>query len=325
MIFTKIPQNFASFQDPIIIGFDLEEVREKVDIAIRKRDGTQIGYKRLYGIQAAQIDIAPYLRHATTVAAPTHVATADIFDTGASIDVMVEIAGINTAIFTFVAARLEAENNFTTLSTQIPHRVMAYNDFDTIGYINKNGARVRVQIEGHEGKDIVDQLVIESSDKGQRTIAITPQDFRKSVKSMSVTIFYDDVEQERIEYEIREPMAGAKRVVWLNAQLSAECYTFPLRKSILAEATRHRMATLWGKEAAAVEGDGELKLISAYEPQAQLKALSGILYSPKVWIQHNSDIQMVDMRTERVMITPGDGMGFIEIDLRAAKEGAELW
>lgn len=303
----------------------MEEVIEKVDVAILKRDGTPIGHKRLYNTREGQIDIAPYLRHAAEIVAPKRVATADIFDIGASMDVMVEVAGTRTALFTFMAARIEQTNRFALLTEQISHRVMAYGDFDTIGYVNKSGLPVKVLIEGCEGSDIVDQLAIESSDKGQRAIAITTQDFRNAVKSISVTILYDGIEQERIEYEIREEMAGAQRVMWLNDNLSPECYTFPLRKSILVEATRRRMATLWGREAASVEGDGELKLISAYEPQAQLKALSGILSSTKVWIAKNSDAMLADMRTERAMITPGEGMGFIEIDLRAAEEGAELW
>lgn len=325
MIFTKIPNNFQSFQDPILIAFDMEEVQEKVDVVILKRDGTQIGHKRLYGVKESQIDIAPYVRRAAEVTIPERVVTADFFDTGASIDVMVEIAGTRTGIFTFTAARTDESNDFLLLTKQISHRVMAYDDFDTIGFVNKTGAPVSAQIVAKEGTDIEDRFVIESTDKGQFTIAITPQDFRRSVKSISVTIYYDDVAQECIEYEIRENMAGAQRVVWLNEDLAPECYTFPLRKSILIEATRKRMETLWGREAAAVEGDGELKLISAYEPQAQLMALGKIISSPKVWVQQESNSAMADMRTERAMISPGNGMGFIEIDLRAAKEGAELW
>lgn len=325
MIFTKIPKNFASYQDQLIFGFDLEADFEQLDIAILRRDGSRIGGKRLYGVRQSQIDIAPYVRRAAEPAAPKKVNSADFFDTGESIDVIVEIGSVRTAIFTFIGARVGEENNFALLASQIPHRVLAYDDFDTIGYVNKSGAQVRVLIEGRIGTDIVDQLEIVSADTGQLTIAVTPQDFGKSVRSMKVTIWFDGVEQESIEYEVREAMAGSERVMWLNGHLSAECYTFPMRKSVLVAATRRRMATLWGREAADVEHNGEVKLISAYEPQAQLKALSGIVAARKVWIVRGGDVEPVDMTTDRVLLTPGDGMGFIEVDLRAAQEGAELW
>ena len=325
MIFTTIPQNFSSFQDPIIFAFDMESDYEKVDVTILKRDGTTIGRKRLYGVQLGQIDISPYLRHAASVSAPGYVATADIFDTGASIDVMVDIEGTQTSMFTFLAARVASNTDFALLGTQITHRVISYEDFDTIGYVNKSGAQVSVVVEGHEGTDIVDELVVESSDVGQRVVAITPRDFRKAVRSMVVAIYFDGIEQERVEYEVRENMPGAQRIVWLNDELAPECYTFPLRKSMFVEVTRLRMATLWGAEAAEVEHEGELKLISAYEPQSQLKALSGILCSKKVWVPQGYNLQPIEMCTERVLITPGEGMGFIEVDLRAAKEVADLW
>lgn len=325
MIFTKIPQNFASYQEPILLAFDMEQQVEQLDIMILRRDGSEIGRKRMYGVQSAQIDIAPYVQRAAECTAPGYVATADFFSTGASVDVMVQVGSTRTPMFTFLAARVESDNSFMLLGSQISHRVIAYDEFDTIGYVNKDGGEVKVVIEGHEGTDIVDELVIESTDVGQLTIAVTPQDFRKAVRRMVVRIFYEGVEQECIEYEVRENMAGARRIVWLNSHLSPECYTFPLRKSILVEATRRRMSTLWGSEAAEVEHENELKLISAYEPQEQLKALSGIISSPKVWEPQGYEVQAVDLLTERVLLTPGSGMGFIEVDLRAAEEGVELW
>ena len=66
-------------------------------------------------------------------------------------------------------------------------------------------------------------------------------------------------------------------------------------------------------------------MISAYEPQKQLQALAKIVYSPKVWLQQGSGQQIVSLMTDRVLLTPGRGLGFVELDLRAAEKGVKLW
>jgi hypothetical protein len=85
------------------------------------------------------------------------------------------------------------------------------------------------------------------------------------------------------------------------------------------------MASIWGREAAAVESRSELKLLSAYEPEKQLKALAEILSSPRVWLVEGGDIQGVELTTDRVMLSPSEQMGIIEVDIRAAEEGVLLW
>jgi hypothetical protein len=85
------------------------------------------------------------------------------------------------------------------------------------------------------------------------------------------------------------------------------------------------MESVWGSEAASVEAHNELKLLSAYEPEKQLKALAEILYSPRLWLIEGSKVQSVQLTTDRVLIAPNEGMSIIEVDIRAAEEGVQLW
>jgi hypothetical protein len=114
-------------------------------------------------------------------------------------------------------------------------------------------------------------------------------------------------------------------VAWLNDHLAPELYTFPLRKSVLVKRVRKHIESVWGREAAALEGDNELKLISAYEPQAQIKALAGILSAQRLWLVEGGVPQKVNLLTDRVLSSPGGKMGMIEVDIRAAEEGVKLW
>ena len=71
--------------------------------------------------------------------------------------------------------------------------------------------------------------------------------------------------------------------------------------------------------------ENELKLISAYEPQMQIEALSSILSTPKAWLVKGCELQRVEITTERVMPAKCGQMGIIEVDIRAAEEGVKLW
>ena len=85
------------------------------------------------------------------------------------------------------------------------------------------------------------------------------------------------------------------------------------------------MESIWGKEAGATERENELKLISAYEPQEQIEALSAILSSPRIWLVKKNNLLPTELTTDRIFTAPCDKMGIIEVDIRAAREGELLW
>ena len=144
------------------------------------------------------------------------------------------------------------------------------------------------------------------------------------VDAMRVTIYVDGEATTTIDYQLRENLVGARRLAWLNRHHAPELYTFPLRKSVLVESTRKYMESQWGREAAALEQRGELKLLSAYEPRAQIEAISEILHSPRVWLVKGNNMQHLSLHTDRVLSAPCGEMGIVEVDVRAAREGEEL-
>jgi hypothetical protein len=50
-----------------------------------------------------------------------------------------------------------------------------------------------------------------------------------------------------------------------------------------------------------------------------------ILSSPKIWLIRNGQPTAVELYTDRVLSAPCEGMGFVELDLRAAEKGEKLW
>ena len=324
MKFTSVPEAYSSFRDSLIYAFETESEARDVEAKIINADtGEVIGRKKLYGVTAGEIDIAPYLRRAVRPTLPEQVSECGEVECSSQVRVKVVIDGVESAARRFIAARVDLTKPYQSLMTQISQRTMACDEFDIISWFAHPEIVVEVVVEGF-GKGH-ETLTITPGGVGQQTVAVTALDFIDIPDTMRVTVMVDGVATTVVEYQIKPNLHGARRVAWLNEQLTPELYTFPLRKSVLVKAARKSMETIWGREAAALECENELKLISAYEPQAQIEALAGILSAERVWLVEGGIPQRVDLVTDRVLIASGSEMSVVEVDIRAAKEGVRLW
>jgi len=323
MKFTSIPKSYSSYAEPLVYAFDTQS--EKADVEVRIINATTnevIGRKMLYGVSEGQIDIAPYLRRATRVQLPDAVEYSQILETGVQIKVKVEVAGVTSSSRNFIAAKLPASTYFTLFTDQLHRRTMARDEFDVIGFYSSPDAVVEVVVEVW-GKSY-GYLTLEQATGGQCAVAVTALDFDDGPEDLKVSFKVDGEVLAEVEYELKENLRGARRLAWLNSSNSLELYTFPMRKSILIEATRRHIESQLGREAAEVEHDGELKLLSAYEPQSQLEAISKIFTSQRVWLIERNVCRNVELRAERVFTLPYDELSLVEVDICAAEEGVRL-
>lgn len=324
MKFTSIPEAYSSFREPLLYAFDTELAKPQ-DVELKiidKSNGTTLGSKRLHGVTTGEVDIAPYLRSEAVTALPDSITECGEVDTHSQIKVVVEAEGVSSAVRNYIAAKVDLDKIYTPLMMQLTHRTMARDEFDLISFFSLPDIVVEVVVEFF-GKG-TERISITPASGGQRVVAVTARG-REDVESIRATVMVDGVATTVVEYEIKENLRSARRVAWLNDHLAPELYTFPLRKSVLIEAARKRMESIWGREAATAERENELKLISAYEPQAQIEALSSILSTPKAWLVKGCELQRVEITTDRVIPATSGKMGIIEVDIRAAQEGERLW
>ena len=324
MKFTSLPEAYSSFREPLLYAFTTESSTPRdVEIKIIDcADNQVIGRKRLYGVTEGEVDIAPYLRSTMQPSLPTAIETCGEVDTSTIIRVIVEADGVASAPKRFIAAKIDFDAMYMLLTSQQQHRTMAHDEFDIIPYFSWPDIVVKFDVEFiGNGTELI---TISPPAGGQRAIAVTARG-REGVDAIRVTMKVEGSPVEVIEYELKPNLRSARRVAWLNTQLSPEIYTFPLRKGVLIESTRRHMESVWGSEAAKVESHNELKLLSAYEPEKQIKAIAEILSSPRLWLIEGSTVQGVRLTTDRVMVAPNNGMSIVEVDIRAAEEGVQLW
>ncbi len=324
MRFTSLPEAYSSFREPLLYAFDTQSsVAQDVELEIINRTtGEILGHKTLYNVTKGEVDIAPYLRSAAVTTLPDKITACGEVDTCSQIRVVVKANGTSSSTRNFIAAKVDLDAYYLPLTTQTLHRTMARDEFDLISFYSYPDIVVEVVVE-FIGKGIERETVVPASG-GQRVVAVTAAG-RADVDNIRVLVMVDGVAETIYEYDIKPNLKGARRVAWLNDNFAPELYTFPLRKSVLIEAARKRMESIWGREAGAAERENELKLISAYEPQAQIEALSSILSTPKAWLVEGCELQRVEITTDRVLPAECGQMGIIEVDIRAAQEGVKLW
>lgn len=324
MKFTLLPKTYSSYREPLIYEFDTQAAPADVEVrVVEATTGEVIGRKMLYGVSTARVDIAPFVRRAAEVKLPDKVEYSQMLTTGVQIKVKVEVAGVSSSARNFIAAKIDtSKTHFMLLSEQISRRTMARDEFDIIPFYSSPDAVVEVLVEAM-GKSY-GYLTLEHATGGQAAVAVTALDFDDGPEELRVTFKVDGEVEAELEYELKANLRGARRLAWLNSSRSPELYTFPMRKSVLVESVRHHIESMLGREAAAVERNGELKVLSAYEPQAQLEALGRIIHSERVWLVEGCVPSRVELRAERVINLPCDEMGMVEVDICAAEEGARL-
>lgn len=323
MIFTSIPDNFSSIQQSLIYELSTQgEPLEELTVEIyNAEDDSLLGVKHLFSVAEASVDVAPILREKIQPQLPTSSSSTSLVEYNADVTIYLRVGDTLSPRRQFVYAQADTSQPLTLLSTQIEQRMMAPDECDWIAVLLTQSTGCAVVVQSF-GKDSYTRR-IELAQTGQRLFSLSAA-ATGDCNQIELSFVYYNTVVKRFCYEVKRNLKGARRIGWINHQAAPELYTFPMRKSILLKSTRKHLATLWGREAGAVESDGELKIISAYEPQAQLDALAEIISSRQVWLMKGCVRQNVDLLTERILRTPSEKLGFIELDIRAAREGEEL-
>ncbi len=321
MKFTSIPEAYSSFRDPLPYTVDGEGVTGDIEIVVSDAtSGEQLGTKRLYNSAGGTVDIAPVVRSAVRYRLPEAVARCGVVDTGAQIKVAVTANGTAAPVRNFIAARVDLGALYTLLEAQSEQRTLAADEYDLISFFSMPDAVSDVVVEAYG--ESYGFMTLTPPSGGQRCVAVTPQGFAEVPQRLKVTIRIDGEAVSTIDYTVIENPSTARRMAWLDEQCAVEMYTFPVSCEMTVTAARRRCYTAQGRETVSVERDASLRLVSAYEPRAQLAALSEIIVSPRVWMVRGSVGEEVDIMTDTLMTAGCGALGSVAVTVR--KRGKEV-
>ena len=248
IVFTSIPENGASYQKPLIYEFLSNTEVEQVEIRVLTNNGEEIARKVIHGAMTeGKIDIAPYVRRAVKYNIPENVTNCGVIDIGGSIAISVQIEDAISDERVFMAATMDLTKPITLLTDQSLDRAFTTEEFDMIGFVNTTTKPINAVIElCDDTYGCMTYKTLSSAVPFRlQAICVTPREFSEEFLAMAkyilVKLQHDGKNLGYVQYDIRENLSTARRIGWLNEYGAPELYTFPMRKSILIEATRKHM------------------------------------------------------------------------------------
>lgn len=323
MKFTSIPEAYSSFYDPLPYTVDAEGAAGDIEIVVSDAEsGERLGTKRLCNAAGGTVDIAPVVRGAVRYRLPERVTRCEVVDTGAQIKVAVAANGTAAPVRNFIAARVDLGALYTLLEAQSEHRTLAADEYDLVSFFSMPDAVAEVLVEAYGAS--YGFMTLTPPSGGQRCVAVTPQGFAEVPQRLKVTVKIDGMAVSVIDYTVVENPSTARRVAWLDGQHAPELYTFPVSCEMTVLASRRRCFTPDGRQTVAVERDATVRLVSAYEPRAQLAALAEIIVSPRVWVVRGGECEEADIMTDTLMTAGCGALGSIAVTLRPRGKEARL-
>lgn len=279
MIFTQLPQPFASVCGPLPYTFSRASGPELHLLVLDVRNGTLLGSKRFHSVTEGVADVAPILRRALRFR-PSPGATGVV--RGKDRTVSVQLAGEETfsevRSFTACAA---APQPPCLLTTMPPRRIIAYGESDEITCCIPE--RHTVTITGDKAAAPLEYEL--AADARELTLVrVDTRDFAPDTRSISVRVATDRGLVGCVDYTVVPSLgAGSVRLAWRSSASSVEHYTFPVVASIARKTARESFRTDRGEVVVSLCSERLTTLRSAFETAAVVEALSEIAAAPQVW------------------------------------------
>lgn len=321
MIFTRIPQNYASLARPAIYAFRNDGPPRTLDIEIvEAATGTLLSARRFFRATEIEIDAAPVLRRLVRFAPEEAPATGFRTSRDRSVRVYLRVEGVESPVRTF----LPAERPVTgALATSLPRERLTERDAQEELTLLPGAASVEVEWTG--GGERAVRTYTAPDAPFPLLFRIRAADFPKAER-LTVRIRSGDGNLlATVRYALCDPRPEGVRVAWLSRCGSLEHYTFPVRVAVVEQQTRRTAEGAAGEEFVAAAGEEHITLTSAYEPREMLRALAGIGTAPAVWVVCDGYYDPVEVvPSERTLVRHGT-LRAMELTLRPAGKGGAPW
>lgn len=312
MKFTSIPDDLAPLGRPVVYAFNTETDPANVEVlALNPISGETIAAKRFFNTSIGSFNLARPLRSRITYA-PEAGPTGFIAASGRTVLAAVKIGSQQTPNRRFfdAASRPKEAGPVTTMPRE---RIIARGESDEITILAGTGVSIGVTAES-SGEPAPQYFF--AREHGFIPFRLNTSDF-EGASRLTVEIREQDTVIGTIVYTVVEPVAGSCRIAWRSAAGSIEHYTFPVETEATAAVERPRILTADGVcRSVDVRGEGRRVLLSAYEPQAVIEALGGIVAAPQVWIAEGGTYRPVDVTDLSATVRRHHTLPQMELHLR---------
>lgn len=292
----KKSKDFTPRCKGLFFGIDTENstpsdiLVEIIDVAT----GEIVATQQLREIISAEVNIAPYVRSFAEYSPSRSAHTT--FEA-------VPVASYAIRVNDVVSEPLRVSVNntpvepFAIVSTMPAQRYIAYGENDELLLITEPGDSVVANLYA----DANDSLSVETiSQTGAVALSISTKDFGPDTHSITIELMCNREFLEEVNYEFRPSHRKGVRLAWLSGEGSIERYTFPIVVKKELKSVKESIDTNQGRRVVRAVSESLLSICSRYEPSSIIQALTGIVSSPKVWIEEGNEYRAVEVKNSVV-------------------------
>lgn len=316
MIFKTIPQNGASWLNPLLYTIEFDQPQEQVAVEIYDQISAQtLGVVMLYNVESAEIDIAPYIR---------------------SVKAQVDILGRNSSIIqsSYDACRIvlivDGESSNQRLFWRSDIRGLSFKFFsepipnDTIA----EGEVIRLSFFATDTVEIIVNKVLAGTTGryAMRTLGI-PSDVAIQINNVmdgeqiEMIVRLNSQQSTVYNFRVVKRDRSAVRLAWINASGGLEAYTFAqsIKRRVTVKAEDVEAESGWYRRIASarvVRG-----LIMAGAMQSEVDRALDLLLSPRVYRCDGSECMPVQLLTDTIAYDDHGKLRRLEFDIEEEWKG----
>lgn len=325
MDFTNIPEQFSGSGKAALYRIEGLPHDAVTHVQIIDSDTSEIlGVKRFSKRPSVEVNISPYLRSRL---APEPLPGGECSFRMASGRSVAAIVKVGSAVSTerIFTAGVGDVDEYGLQTLMAGPRFISRGEYDEISFVSPGGAAdftVSMIMDDEHCVMRSDEYIL---DRGPATLVVDVDRLREfaagygfdfdKCRGLRVCISAAGRDIAEIPYEIVAGAEGSARVCWLNDLGGIDYFTFRFPQT--EEAVAHTSKAL-GRQAYRSGGlrrERLLSVASEYLPYNSMKALAGLISSPKVWLLRSAGFVPVDILTDSVAVR-SDSLCGMKLTLR---------
>lgn len=322
MKLNKLSENFTPLAEGIFFGIETEceTPRDLVVEILELPTGEVVATQLLRNVLSATINIAPYMEHFAEYAPASRHQTS--FSEAPTATYKIRVEGIESEEVVVSINRSKIDEP-PTLVTSFPlSRRIARGESDEVVVISGKGNKIYAEIEADNGA-ILELDHLPTTDAS--ILTISPDGFDETIKSFEVTLYCEGQALGTLRYAIVAPLKTATRLAWISESGAIERYTFPKSYKTAITTEKQSFLTSEGICTAHCRAKQTISLCSRFESSKTIETLAQIATSPKVWVEDNTGVTLVEVTTPNIDYNIFGEPSHIHFDICLWQKEVALW
>lgn len=315
---TSIPKDFTPIHRGLIFCVESDDVAD-LEIKILNAESQNVaGTKRFTAVTEAVIDIAPYITRFTAMRQPL-IGSSRLEELPSDSYYIIATDGQNseTSDVVIVSCNLDTPQQGVNTVMPLPRNIV-YGEQDDVRLQAPILSTVVAEVVSDRGESLTLELL---SGSGAVVLHLSTEDFSPLTKSLTVTLYFNDILNQSFTYSIIPQYGGSQRVAWVSQSGTIERYTFPVIESQELTVNRHAVTHSGNlKQTVRYTTKRTYTLNSECENTKTIESLSAIIAAERVWFENGGELTEVSVEQNSVVTHSFGKVGSVSLTFSEQRE-----